>query len=546
MKNGLKLLFISLLVISSMTVKAQLQEHIDKAKIAYNEYADIENHNVIKSSKEVTSYGVGDSRMFWRYNLSVMPPSWIQQSATCRAVGEHSYIFVADADWGTHMTQEDVDSIYNCLENVTVANNTMGVVEMCQTYFGTIPDELDADPKVIFYYSALGSYAGSVFDGYFSPFNQMTDAEAQGSGEHSNECEMLYMSCDPVNPLAPVTLAVMAHELEHLIHFGHDSNEESWVDEGCAEFAMVLFGVPDPIMDFQQEPNNNLMTWNQDYSDYVKTMLFFTYISEQTTGPDFITQIVANPLNGVIGLEDCLTTISFPLDFQQIFSNWTLANFINDNTFGTGMYGYDALDLPAFTTEQYFTSYPATTSNTLNDCAAHYYRLNTTFSSLDISMNYDIGGEWDINLLVFENSVIKEVIPFVDNALTFDFPLDYTISKLILVVTKKELGTSSKPYGISINNISGITDISGKNEEFSIYPNPATNYATINYVSGNVSSIEFKLLDVLGQEVDVQSIGNISDGNYTLTLSTEELLSGIYFVLLNNGSSILRKKLVVQ
>ncbi|MGC9367294.1 MAG: hypothetical protein ACP5FK_09695 [bacterium] len=42
---------------------------------------------------------VGDTKTFWSWDLSVMPPQWIQVPATCRAVGDSSYIFVADNCW---------------------------------------------------------------------------------------------------------------------------------------------------------------------------------------------------------------------------------------------------------------------------------------------------------------------------------------------------------------------------------------------------------------------------------------------------------------
>jgi len=158
MKKTFTIFTLILLTLLSATAFGQLQEHIDQAKKDYLKYADTEHHAQIKASKEVTSYNVGDSRNFWRYNLSVMPPGWINQSATCRAVGEKSYIFVADDDWGTNMTQQDVDSVFKYLENATATSEEMGIMEMSELYFGTIPDELDSDPKVIFYFSSLGSY----------------------------------------------------------------------------------------------------------------------------------------------------------------------------------------------------------------------------------------------------------------------------------------------------------------------------------------------------------------------------------------------------
>lgn len=545
MKKNLLLIISALFLLMSFTAQAQLQEHIANAKNAYNRYADKEQHNKTRSAKETTSYNVGDTKMFWRYNLSVMPPSWIQQQATCRAVGEKSYVFVADADWGTKMTQEDVDIVLNYLENETAASTAMGIVEMDETYFGTIPDELDSDPKVIFYYSSLGSYNGSVFDGYFSAFNQMTEAEAQSSSSHSNECEMLYMSCYPVDPTSLGTLTVLSHELEHLIHFGHDSNEESWLDEGCAEFAMVLFGQPDPITSFNTNSDNNLTAWNQAYSDYVKTMLFFTYLSEHTTGPDFITSLVANPLNGVESIENTLASIEFPLDFKQILTNWTIANYIDDTSVESGVYGYEILDLPAFTNKQYFTSYPASKTTTLNACAASYYKFSTDFTNLEIAASFPQGGEWELNLLTFEDDVLKEVIPFSENYLLFNYPDTYVLSNLVLVVTNKEIGTGTKTYTLSINNISSANNI-GVSGPVSIYPNPAVGIVRISFVSDDFSNSPVKLFNVSGQEIFVNTEKKQNGENCDVFFNTESLDSGIYFVIVDTGEKLIKAKLIVE
>ena len=547
MKKSLNPLFLIIIFATiAITANAQLQEHIERGKQAYRDYADKDLHQEIRNSKEVTSYSVGDSRMFHRYDLSVMPPGWIEESATCRAVGERSYVFVADADWGTKMTQDDVDSVYHYLENRTVASTEMGIVEMDETYFGSIPDELDGDPKVIFYFSALGTYAGSVFDGYFSPFNQMTDAEAQMSGERSNECEMLYMSCDPVDPTDYGTLSVLSHELQHLIHFGHDANEETWVDEGCAEFAMVLFGHPDPITSFPSNSDNNLTAWDQNFSDYVKTMLFFTYLSEQTSGPSFITDLVVNLENGIAGIESTLEAISYPLDFQQIFTNWTLANYIDDTSVESGIYGYEVLDLPTFAVKQYFVSYPSSKTTTLNACAAHYYKFNTDFSSLEISIAFSEGGEWEMNLLSFDDGNIVEIIPFTDNSVSFDYPDSYTVSELILVVTNKEISTTAKEYSLSINDINDISDFTHNANLVSVYPNPATSNATINILTNDNSNIDIKIFNMYGQEINAITTRSYIDNNCRFDINTSALKSGIYLIDVNTGTEIIRKKLVIE
>ena len=135
-------------------------------------------HKAHKMQKATTEYQVGDTKIFWKWDLSVMPPTWVQSPSTCRTVGEHCYLFVADEDWQIHMDEADVQVVMNYLEEQTMNSNEYGAIEMDIDNFGEIPDELDNDPKLIVFYSALGSFGGSVFDGYFSVYNQVTEEEA--------------------------------------------------------------------------------------------------------------------------------------------------------------------------------------------------------------------------------------------------------------------------------------------------------------------------------------------------------------------------------
>ncbi len=301
-------------------------------------------------SRATLSYNVGDTHTFWRWNLAVMPPTWIQPPSTCRAVGAHSYIFVADSEWNVHINQANVDSILVRLEDRTVNDPDQGAIEMDISLFGPVPDVLDNDPRLIVFYSALGSFQGTSFDGYFSPYNQVTEAQAQQMNPpgHSNECEMIYMTCSPLSPVAPIRLSVLAHELQHLIHWGQDANEETWLNEGCAELAMVAYGIPDPISGFPSAPDNNLTAWNQTFADYVKVMLFFTYLQEHYDDTGLISALVADPVNGVNSLSQLALDHYPQTGFEGIFRNWNIANIIDADPPQNPLWGYAQLDLPNF------------------------------------------------------------------------------------------------------------------------------------------------------------------------------------------------------
>ncbi|MAE70258.1 MAG: hypothetical protein CME06_07285 [Gemmatimonadetes bacterium] len=112
---------------------------------------------------------VGDTKVFWSFDLSVMPPLWIQVPATCRAVGQHCYVFVADDHWNVNMDADDVQEVLYRFETSTLGSPEEGILDIDTGVFGRPPNELDEDPRIYIFYSALGSYGTSVFDEELSP-----------------------------------------------------------------------------------------------------------------------------------------------------------------------------------------------------------------------------------------------------------------------------------------------------------------------------------------------------------------------------------------
>jgi len=66
---------------------------------------------------------VGDQRTFWGWDLSVMPPTDRQFTATCRGVSDFGYVFVEDAHWDLDMNQTDVDAVLSAWDEATPAGS---------------------------------------------------------------------------------------------------------------------------------------------------------------------------------------------------------------------------------------------------------------------------------------------------------------------------------------------------------------------------------------------------------------------------------------
>jgi len=235
------------------------------------------------------------------------------------------------------------------------------------------------------YYNPLVNY---YIAGYFHP----KDEYPVSSNPKSNEREMLYLDLNPGDPGGDPFYGILAHELQHLIHWNHDPNEETWVNEGCSEYAMFLIGhYQHEIISiglFLSDPDNSLTTWEGRLEDYGQVFLWTLYLSEHYGGPDLIRNLVAEPANGIEGINNALGTSGYPnTNFTTIFSDWVIANYLDDPTLEDGEYGYQGIDLPQITPSALHLFYPVpVTQATVSGWAADYIEFRQGQS---LTINFD-------------------------------------------------------------------------------------------------------------------------------------------------------------
>jgi hypothetical protein len=515
-----KLFFVISFLIFALLLSANVLEQFEEFKRDISRQTE-QWQGTNQSNRNSRDYQIGDTFLFWSWNLTVMPPLWIQVPSTCKAVGDHCYIFVADDQWNVHMDQADIDIVLPYLEDYTMNSTEWGVIEMDETLFGPIPDELDNDPKIIVFYSELGSFMGTMFDGYFSAYNQVTEQQAQQMNPpgHSNECEMIYMTCYPLNPTDPIRISVLAHELQHMIHWLGDINEDTWVNEGCSELAMVYFGLPDPIVQFPNNPNNTLTFWDQEFADYVKVMLYFTYLEEQydAVGDSLIKDIVSEPANSIAGITNQLIANGISQSFEDIFVDWTIANFLDDPEVENGLYYYENLDLPNFSAVYTHSVYPAGNNGSVNAWAADYIRLYPGDGDLelDLTTSFPIGlGVIRIGNEGVTSTVDKFVVSGTWNGVLPELTEDY--SQMILVFSNN--GYSDVTYTYSIVEVSIL--------------NPPTNVA----VDGEIGTVywdppEMGLIrDLIGYNVYLDGIWQLAVGVDVFSYQYQYLIPGQTYI----------------
>ncbi len=275
-------------------------------------------------------------RTFWTWDLTDMPPSDVQVDATCRGWGPHVAVYVVNDIWGTSMAEADVESVVSAFEDATPADATRGIYDVVTGTFGDPPD-IDGDPRVVLLYDSLGSFMGSSFDGFFRADDETTCTTC-------NATEMLFL--DGVrNPAgSEYMLSIIAHEFQHLVHYRWDANEDAWVGEAMSEASMALCGYftdTELVRQFAFAPDTALVTTS--FPDYGAEFLYGLYLTEQL-GPDFLFALVHEPGNGVAGFDTAASP--YGTDMATVFSDWVIANYLDDPALADGAWGYETYDFP--------------------------------------------------------------------------------------------------------------------------------------------------------------------------------------------------------
>jgi hypothetical protein len=97
-------------------------------------------------------------------------------------------------------------------------------------------------------------------------------------------------------------------------------------------------------------------------------------------------------------------------------------------------------------------------------------------------------------------------------------------------------------------NNQGIDPIEQNSFSVNVFPNPVTDYATLNYTLKETTNLQIGLYDITGRQVSNLSYGEQSTGQHTQTINIQELhlKSGIYILIVNDGNTADSKKLIVQ
>lgn len=315
-------------------------------------------------------FDVGDKKQFWVMNVQTI--EYRQLTAELVYKTDAAYFWVED---GVRFSQKEAKALVDTFTQKMVPTN--------RNFFGMEPSPgIDDDPHIYLLY-ARG--IGGNTAGYFSS----SDARHPLIEEHSNGHEMFVFNADN-SPLSdPYTYGVLAHEFQHMIHFGRDRNETSWLNEGFSELAVLLNDYSTGFKDssYLSRPDLQLTDWGPGVGEngpyYGASFLFTTYFLERF-GNEATQALVREAENSMDSVDKVLAAIGAadprtgqPIRADDLFMDWAAANFLLDKSIGDGRYGYERYrPLQPASQTQAFNSCPAEFSDTVNQYGVDYIRFS--------------------------------------------------------------------------------------------------------------------------------------------------------------------------
>lgn len=321
-------------------------------------------------------FSLGDTDTFWVFDTNVEPPIKFQITARLAHLTDHAYWWVEE---GFTVQEADIAASAQKFETQTYPVN--------HSLFGTeaIPG-IDGDPRL---HILMGRIPGVA--GYFSASNQYRREVV----DYSNQREMFLLD---LNSLAPGTNSfdgVLAHEFQHMIHWQADANEEGWVNEGLSELAEFAngYGLSVFARPYLDQPDTQLTTWGRDLEtqrlNYGASFLFILYLYDQL-GEQAVRDLVAQPANGIAGIEQILQQYGANRTFDQFFADFVVAKYLNDPALANGRWGYvsPGAEFPSARLEKTHQQFPVTETAIVNQYGADYLEiigsgpLTLTFSGI--------------------------------------------------------------------------------------------------------------------------------------------------------------------
>jgi hypothetical protein len=286
--------------------------------------------------------------------------------ATLYAVTDRAYFWI---DNGMQVDVAEVQAAADRLEN--------DLYPIISNLFGSEwTPGVDNDPH--FSVVHLSSYVGQGELGFFVAANQYPRSVER----RSNEQEVIFMNMDALTFGDDLYFGTLVHEIQHLIHWNQDPNEEVWLDEGLGQLAEIASGFETAdTVDYMRNTSTQLNGWEYDdeeavFAHYAAGYLFSVYLWEQL-GDAAIRDLIEDEVNGMASVRNVLAKYHPDQSFESFVGDWAIANLLDDPE-SDPRYGYRSIDPGLPSVYDRVKLLPATIEGALPPFGVHYIDIGTT------------------------------------------------------------------------------------------------------------------------------------------------------------------------
>lgn len=253
-------------------------------------------------------------------------------TATLRKMSNQLYFYV-DNDWWETLFFVDKEKANIALSDLASEFERNIYPTLTSTFGSEWKPGIDGDEHITVLIHPMKKDRA----GYFSSGNEYQKLLVSTS----NEREMIYLNSDYIAD--PINKSFLAHEFSHLITFNQKEKilgveEDTWLNEARAEYVPTLLGYDSEyqgsnlqrrVNEFLQNPSDSLTDWQNSSADYGILNIFTQYLVEHY-GIKILIDSLHSSKKGIESIDYALSKNGFKEDFSQIFTDWTIAVFLND------------------------------------------------------------------------------------------------------------------------------------------------------------------------------------------------------------------------
>ncbi|OHB17220.1 MAG: hypothetical protein A2913_00185 [Parcubacteria group bacterium RIFCSPLOWO2_01_FULL_40_65] len=343
-----------------------------------------------------------------------------QVLGTLRKISDKAYWYVSDDYW-IGISESERNLFLQKLDGLTKEFDSR-IYPIETQFWGSEPNPgVDDDPRIVIFITRLIDLAGGYFDS--------SHLYRKSQVPESNEREMVFINSISIfNDRAAIFLA---HEFQHLIGLQQkdilrDITEDVWLNEARAEYSPRLLNYDENydtsnirrrVFAFQSNPSEPLGEWKNETSDYGAITLFSYYLVDHY-GEKILVDSLKNGKIGIDSLNEAFLSNGFTETFSDVFSNWTMANILNDEGIDS-KFAYKSKHLknfrisPSQSLAVYGTESTVSIFKTVKDWQPVWYEFNTPVNSsslnLKIDFSADSGTKFRVPYIAFRINGQKEI-----------------------------------------------------------------------------------------------------------------------------------------